>query len=264
MNRYFISLAYKGTNFHGWQSQDNAKSIQSEIECCLSLVLRENIKITGCGRTDAGVHAAFYVAHFDYRTLLDETQRFNLIRKMNLFIPNAIVLFEIIPVNNELNSRFHATKRTYKYFISKSKNPFISDYSVEYKNNLNLKLMELACKIIKKYSDFTSFSKTGGNSQTNLCKIYDAKWDYYEDAEILVFTISADRFLRNMVRAIVGTLMEVGREKINLEEFRKIIESKNRSNAGPSVDAKGLFLWDIEYDNIVLNKPKNNIFQIKI
>lgn len=264
MNRYFISLAYKGTNFHGWQSQDNAQSIQSELESCLSLVLRENIKITGCGRTDTGVHAAFYVAHFDYRNILDENQRLNLIRKMNLFIPSAIVLFQIVPVHNELNSRFHATKRTYKYFISKTKNPFISEFSVEYKNNLNLKLMELACKILKKHSDFTSFSKTGGNSQTNLCKIYDAKWDYFEDSQILVFTITADRFLRNMVRAIVGTLIEVGREKINLNDFRNIIESQNRSNAGPSVEAKGLFLWDVEYNDVSFSRPKNNPFQIML
>lgn len=264
MNRYFISLAYKGTNFHGWQSQDNAQSVQAELESCLSLLISENVKITGCGRTDTGVHAAFYVAHFDCRTNFDQNQRLNLVRKINMFIPNSIVIFEIIPVNIELNSRFHAKKRTYKYVFSKTKNPFISDFSVEHKNDLNLKLMELACKILKKQTDFTSFSKTGGNSKTNFCKIYEAKWEYFEKQQILVFTISADRFLRNMVRAIVGTLLEVGREKISLNDFRNIIESKNRCNAGPSVLAKGLFLWDIEYDNVFFNKPQNCIFQISI
>lgn len=241
-------MSFKGTKFHGWQAQENAVSVQSELENCISLVMKEEIKITGCGRTDTGVHAAFYVAHFDYRSIL-KTETLNLyVNKLNLFINKSVVIHKILHTDNDFNARFSAVKRTYKYFITHKKNPFINDISLQIKGKLNLKLMELSCKILKNYSDFTSFSKTGGNNYTNICQIYDAKWEYFENNEILVFTITANRFLRNMVRAIVGTMIDVGKEKIDLTQFRNIIESKKRSNASTSIDAKGLFLWNIEYD----------------
>lgn len=254
MQRYFITLSFNGTHYHGWQTQDNASSIQQEIEHCLSLVLKDAIKVTGCGRTDTGVHARFFVAHFDFRNVMQDHEIQNMIRKMNMFLPEAIVIHDVIKVDEAMHARFSAKKRTYKYFISRQKNPFLRDVSYSYANPLNLRLMQLACKAIRQYDDFSSFSKTGGNAKTNICQIYQASWTLQHDQNMLIFSITADRFLRNMVRAIVGTMLDVGREKIALHDFRKIIESRERSAAGASIVAKGLFLWDIEYDGIELKK----------
>jgi tRNA pseudouridine38-40 synthase len=255
MYRYFAVLSYKGTTFHGWQLQDNAVTVQSEFEHCLGLLLKDEIKMTGCGRTDTGVHARAYVAHFDYRKKMNPDELQKLIRKMNLFLPDAIVLHNIEVVDNELHARFSATERTYKYFIARKKNPFLKDFAYEYSSELNLRLMQLACKVLRQYDDFTSFSKTGGNSKTNNCKVRFASWEYDETGSILVFTICADRFLRNMVRAIVGTMLDVGREKVGLDDLRKIIESRKRSLAGASIEAKGLFLWDVKYEGFEYHIP---------
>lgn len=255
MQRYFLTLSYKGTKFHGWQLQENAKTVQEELEHCLMLILRENIRLTGCGRTDTGVHARFYVAHFDLRKKLSESEMQNLIRKVNMFLPDTIVLHNIIPVSDEHHARFSATQRTYKYFIARSKNPFLHEHAYQCTVDLNLRLMQLACNVLRQYEDYSSFSKTGGYSKTNNCRIIEASWKQYHSENLLVFTITADRFLRNMVRAIVGTMLDIGREKISLADLRKIFESRNRSSAGTSVDARGLFLWDVKYDGIEFRIP---------
>ncbi len=255
MQRYFISLSYKGTQFHGWQLQENASTIQEEIENCLTLILRQQIRITGCGRTDTGVHARFYVAHFDLRKKLSDDDLKKLIRKMNLFLSDAIVVYQIIPVSDELHARFNAVNRTYKYFIARKKLPFLKDFVFEYTGELNLRLMQLSCNVIRQFEDFSSFSKTGGNSKTNICKVTTAEWQYISENEILVFTITADRFLRNMVRALVGTILDVGKEKTSLADLRKIFETGKRSAAGSSIDAKGLFLWDVKYEGVKFENP---------
>jgi tRNA pseudouridine38-40 synthase len=260
MQRYFITLSFKGTDFHGWQHQENAKTVQHEIEQCLNIILREDIRLTGCGRTDTGVHAVFFVAHFDLRKELVEAELVRLLKKVNMFLPDSIVIHKIFPVIDDLHSRFSAVQRTYKYFIARRKIPFLKEFSYEFTAGLNIRLMMLACNILKQHKDFSSFSKTGGNCKTNICHVYSAEWTEYPDKDLLVFTITADRFLRNMVRAIVGTMLDIGREKISLSDFRRIFELQNRSAAGMSIDAKGLFLWDVEYQNLPLEKPSPVFF----
>jgi tRNA pseudouridine38-40 synthase len=255
MQRYFISLSYRGTGFHGWQTQENAHTVQEEVENCLSLLLKETIRLTGCGRTDAGVHARLYIAHFDLRKKLQLDEIEKLIRKVNLFLPDSVVLHQIIPVNEDIHARFSAIQRTYKYFISRKKQPFLKDFAYQYTSDLNLRLMQLACTIVRQNKDFTSFSKTGGNSKTNICKVSHVSWEICDSRSLLVFTITADRFLRNMVRAIVGTMLDVGREKISLTDLRRIFESGKRSEAGASIEAKGLFLWDVVYDHPEFEQP---------
>ncbi len=255
MQRYFITLSFKGTKFHGWQLQENATTVQEELEHCLMLILKENIRLTGCGRTDTGVHARFFVAHFDLRKQLSEQEINTLIRKVNMFLADSIVLYSMIPVSEDHHARFSATRRTYKYFIARRKNPFLKEFTFQYSFELNLRLMQLACNVLRQYEDFTSFSKTGGNSKTNNCKVFEAGWKNYATEDLLVFTITADRFLRNMVRAIVGTMLDIGREKISLADLRKIFETRKRSAAGSSIDAKGLFLWDVSYEGFTFEKP---------
>ena len=255
MQRYFISLSYQGTHFHGWQLQDNAYTVQEEIEHCLALIVKEEIRLTGCGRTDTGVHARFYVAHFDIRKKLSDDELGVLIKKVNMFLPDSVVIHQIFPIDEEIHARFSALDRTYKYFISRKKNPFVKDYSLEYLPELNLRLMQLACNVIRQYEDFTSFSKSGGNTKTNQCKIISASWSDYPKEGMLVFTITADRFLRNMVRAIVGTMLDIGKEKSNLSDLRKILDARNRSAAGVSINAQGLFLWDVKYENVDFVEP---------
>jgi tRNA pseudouridine38-40 synthase len=255
MQRYFIALSYQGTHFHGWQLQENAYTVQEEIEYCLTLIMKENIRITGCGRTDTGVHARFYVAHFDIRKSYSQDELEKFIRKVNMFLPDSVVIHQIVNVHEENHARFSALERTYKYFISRKKNPFVKDYSYEYQSELNLRLMQLSCNVIRQYEDFTSFSKSGGNSKTNQCKIISASWTEYPKEGMLVFSITADRFLRNMVRAIVGTMLDIGKEKSTLEDLRKILTARKRSAAGASVDACGLFLWDVKYEHVIFSKP---------
>lgn len=260
MQRYFISISYQGTHFHGWQLQENAHTVQEEIEHCLTLIMKETIRTTGCGRTDTGVHARFYIAHFDVRKKYSQDEIIKLIRKVNMFLPETVVVHQMVPVSDEFNARFSAVERTYKYFISRKKNPFIKDFSFEYLADLNIRMMQLACNVIRQYDDFTSFSKSGGNSKTNQCKILSAAWTEHSREGLLVFTITADRFLRNMVRAIVGTMLDVGRGKISLDDVRKIIVSRKRSDAGASVEAKGLFLWDVQYHGVSFDRPEFLMF----
>ena len=245
LNRYFIRLAFNGTAYHGWQIQKNANSVQQSLTKALSLLLHEPIELTGAGRTDAGVHAWDYYAHFDLENQLDESERKNLVFKLNGFLPGDIVIYDILPVKPGANARFSAKSRTYRYVISTCKNPFLSGYAYYLYGTLNVDLMNEGAGILLETKDFTSFSKVNTDTKTNICTVYYAKWDRERDE--LVFTVRADRFLRNMVRAIVGTLLELGRERITLDDFKQIIASKNRSDAGGSVPACGLFLANIEY-----------------
>lgn len=244
MVRYFIHLAYKGTNYHGWQIQPNAISIQELIQKSLELLLKRDIKLIGCGRTDTGVHARNFYAHFDFDAL--ETAKLtNLVYKLNQILPDDILIYCIFRTQNNAHSRFDAISRTYKYYISERKEIFMQDYVWQYYSNLNLDKMNEASLALKEYTDFTSFSKTHTDVKTNNCRIREAYWT--KEGDLSVFTICADRFLRNMVRSIVGTLIEVGKEKITKNEFCNIIEAKNRSAAGTSAPAKGLFLENIQY-----------------
>ncbi len=243
--RYFIELAYKGTNYHGWQIQPDAKSVQETLNKALSILLKSEIDILGAGRTDAGVHAKQMFAHFDVDIDFDKEK---LVHKLNSFLPKDIAVFKIHAVHPEAHARFDATKRTYEYQIHTKKNAFEADDSWQYGLPLRTDLMNDACKILFEYTDFECFSKTNSDVNTFNCSIQEAFWQQSEDK--LLFTISADRFLRNMVRAIVGTMINIGLEKVSLDDFKKIIESKDRSQAGFSVPAHGLYLTKIEYPYI--------------
>lgn len=247
MNRYFIELAYNGKPFHGWQIQNNAITVQEVLNNALSTILRRSINVVGAGRTDTGVHASFFVAHFEIDYAINNIKL--IINKLNKFLPKEIAIYKIKKVQADAHSRFNAISRSYQYKIHSVKNPFLQDFSWYYKIPLNIDDMNAAAQILFEYTDFTSFSKTGTQVATNNCKIMFAKWESY--ANTYIFTITADRFLRNMVRAIVGSLIDVGIGKNSISGFREIIESKNRSNAGVSVPACGLFLTDIEYNSSI-------------
>lgn len=243
--RYFIELAYKGTNYHGWQYQPDADSVQETINKALSLILKKPIDIVGAGRTDTGVHAKQMYAHFDFDTAIDSKQ---LVHKLNSFLPKDIAIFDIIKVADKAHARFDAIKRTYEYHIHTTKDAFENEASYHFQQPLNLDKMNEACKILFKHTDFECFSKTHTDVRTFNCVIFEANWTKHGNK--LVFTIAADRFLRNMVRAIVGTMINIGTEKISLSDFEKIIDSKDRGKAGFSVPAHGLYLTEIEYDYI--------------
>ena len=247
--RYFIHLAYNGTPYHGWQIQPNASSVQETLENAFSLLLGETIGIVGCGRTDTGVHAADFYAHFETEQELSEANLTQLTFKANSFLSDDIRIYRIFMVNNDVHARFSATARTYQYHVSNVKQPFGKDFCHRVFYKPDIELMNEAAKILFEYTDFTSFSKLHTQTATNNCIILYARWDMVE--EEYVFTISANRFLRNMVRAITGTLLEVGRGKLSLDDFRKVIESKNRCNAGTSLPAKALFLTKVEYEGVL-------------
>jgi tRNA pseudouridine38-40 synthase len=242
--RYFIFISYKGTSYHGWQIQPNSVTVQKILDDALSVVLRENISTIGAGRTDTGVHATFFCAHFD--SISPELcSNKNLLFRLNRFLPDDISINSISKVVPDSNARYSAISRTYKYYVSRIKDPFFVNSSWLLHGSINTGKMNEACELLKVHSDFTSFSKLHSNTKNNFCKIYIASW---EDADnSLEFTIKADRFLRNMVRAIVGTMIDIGFEKMNLKEFEEIIIAKDRCRAGKSAPAKGLFLIDIEY-----------------
>ena len=243
--RYFIKISYKGTNYHGWQSQPNAISVQEVLNKALSTILNSEIDCMGAGRTDTGVHAQEMFAHFDIYKEIDVE---NSIHKLNSFLPKDIVVFDIQKVHDAAHARFDAKKRTYQYHINTFKDAFSSEQSWYYHHKLDLELMNRACEILLKYTDFQAFSKVHTEVNTFDCKIQEAF--FKQENNKIIFTISADRFLRNMVRAIVGTLVNVGLKKITLQDFNEIILSKNRKNAGFSVPAHGLYLTKIEYNYI--------------
>ena len=239
--RFFIELSFNGSNLHGWQIQPNANTIQAELNKALSAILNNVISVVGAGRTDAGVHAKQMFAHFDFEGDL-ETEI--LLTKLNGFLPNNISIHQIFKVDDNAHARFDAISRTYQYYIINEKNPFNKNVYLHYKT-LNIDAMNLACKYVLGKQDFTSFSKLHTQTHTNNCDVMIANWQQQENE--LIFTIKADRFLRNMVRAIVGTLLEVGEGKIIAEKIKEIIAKKDRSEAGISVPAHALFITKIEY-----------------
>jgi len=248
-NRYFLQLAYKGTHFHGWQIQPGKTTVQGEINRALTTVLKEETEITGAGRTDAGVHARYYIGHFDSsRKGLEKDDK--LLYSLNSLLPDDIAVYRIIPVPHTAHARFDALSRTYQYVITTQKDPFLRETACLYHVAPDVPLMNRACRILKQYRNFTSFSKVHTDVKTFHCNIMEAKWT--QEDHLFTFTIRADRFLRNMVRAITGTMMEVGEKKITLEEFRQIIETRDRSAAGKSVPAHGLFLTAIKYPAHIL------------
>ena len=243
MRRYFLQISYNGTNYHGWQIQPNASSVQEVMEKALSTVLREEISVVGAGRTDTGVHASFYMLHFDSEN--ENLQNENLVFRLNRFLPDDIAVQQIFPIKPDVHARYNAVSRTYKYFISTVKNPFETSTAYQYTLPLDVNKMNEVATVLFEYRDFSSFSKLHTDVKTNNCNIMLAEWR--PEGDRIVFTIKADRFLRNMVRAIVGTLLEAGKGKLSKDGLRNIIEEKNRGKAGVSVPAHGLFLVDVEY-----------------
>ena len=251
--RYFIQLSYDGTGYHGWQVQPNGVSVQEVLQKALSTLLRQPTEVTGAGRTDAGVHASMMVAQFDWPAAhegegceeapLDCTQ---LTYKLNRLLPPDVAVQAVRPVGPEMHARFSATRRTYHYYIHTRKDPFLRGYSWQVNVPLDFALMNEAAQVLLEYSDFTSFSKTGTDVKTNICQLTEARWEQLKPGEWR-FTVSANRFLRNMVRAIVGTLVEVGRHRMTISQMRHAIEAKDRQRAGESVPGHALYLTNIEY-----------------
>ena len=241
--RFFLEFSYSGTNYHGWQRQPNAISIQEVIEDSLKTILRDSVSVTAAGRTDTGVHARQMFAHFDSK--INQERILNLVYELNQFLPYDIVIKSIRPVKRKAHARFDAISRTYEYHISKNKNAFENDLHYFFKKSLDLGLMNEASKIILNHQDFKCFSKSNSDVKTYICNITEAYWK--NSRQGYIFKISSNRFLRNMVRAIVGTLLEIGLKKNTLENLEYIIDSKDRSLAGYSVPAKGLFLTEVVY-----------------
>ena len=243
-NRYFIELSFKGTQYHGWQVQPNAVTVQELLDKTLQVLLKEETETTGAGRTDSGVHAPYFVAHFD--SMHDNLhQEKELLRKLNQMLPKDISILALTKMHPEAHARFDALSRTYEYRISLAKDPFLLDSAHYMHDNLDVDLMNKGAAIINTTTDFTSFSKLHTDVKTNVCAVRYSQWDRRD--HVLVYTICADRFLRNMVRAITGTLLDLGRGKISMEQLEQIIQSKNRNLAGNSVPSQRLFLTDIEY-----------------
>lgn len=240
--RYFITFSYDGTAYHGWQMQPHSISVQEELQNALATLLRQPIEVVGAGRTDTGVHARVMVAHFEYGEL-DCDQ---LVYKLNKILPKDIAVQQVERVADDMHARFSAKSRTYHYYVHLAKNPFLRAYSWQVYGTLDFALMNQAAQILMEYRDFTSFSKVNTDTKTNDCTITEAHWDRVEGDQWR-FTISANRFLRNMVRAIVGTLVEVGRGRMTIEQLRQVIEAKDRCRAGDSVPGNALFLVDVKY-----------------
>ena len=241
--RYFIELAYKGTKYHGWQLQPNAITVQELLNKALSVIFRKSINVVGAGRTDAGVHAKQIYAHFDFN---DEFNFDEVTYKLNALLPNDIVVYNIRLTSNEAHARFDAQSRSYEYRICLGRNPFLTETTWQLINKkLNVVKMNEAADILVTYTNFKCFSRSNTDVKTYNCDVTKAAWVLTNKS--LVFHITADRFLRNMVRAIVGTLLEIGEGKTSIEEFKQIIESKKRSNAGPSAPPQGLFLTQVTY-----------------
>ncbi len=243
MPRYFIEIAYNGADFHGWQKQPNAPSVQETIEICLYKQFANiEIPIVGCGRTDAGVHANHYIFHLDLESDVNEGQ---FVYKLNRMFPKSIAAYSMQKVEDTFHARFDAKKRTYRYFLHQKKKPFREDFSWYFPRCLDITKMNHAAHLLLGEKDFGSFAKTHSDVKTTICNVFSAEWK--EDEHGFYFEISANRFLRNMVRAIVGTLLDIGTGKLNVEDLPCIIEAKNREDASFSVPAHGLFLWKIDY-----------------
>lgn len=241
--RYFIHLAYDGTRYHGWQIQPHSISVEEEIERCLSTLLREPIDIVGAGRTDAGVHARRMAAHFDFASEIDCKQ---LTYRLNKMLPPDITIYGIEQVAEDMHARFSATSRTYHYYICTQKSPFNRQYTWRTHYDLDFAMMNEAAALLMKYKDFACFCKSHTDVKTTLCDVTEAQWIQTSDTE-WYFRITANRFLRNMVRAVVGTLVEVGRHRMTLDDFRGVIEGKKRTMAGESMPGNALFLENVGY-----------------
>ena len=244
MSRYFVTLSYDGTRYHGWQIQPNGVSVQERLQEALSTLLREPIAVTGAGRTDAGVHARKMVAHFDWKGDAIDGQQ--LAYKLNRLLPYDIAVSKVEMVSEDMHARFSATSRMYRYYIHTTKDPFQRVYSCEIHYPLDFAKMNDAAQILMTYEDFGAFCKSGADVKTTLCQVTKAEW-VQTSPTTWYFEIRANRFLRNMVRAVVGTLIEVGRGRLSLDDFKKVIEGKQRSDAGESMPGNALFLEDIVY-----------------
>lgn len=256
--RYFLELAYDGSGFHGWQIQPNASSVQQTLEAALSKLLKTSVAIVGAGRTDTGVNAARMYAHFDTdKPLCDIKDSF--LKSLNSMVGKNIAVYDVIPVDDHAHARFDAVRRTYRYFCHLYKSPFIDRFSWQAPPYLDFETMNMAAKLLLDVDDFTSFAKLHTDNKTNICKVVNAGWKRADGSvDRYFFEISADRFLRNMVRAIVGTLVDVGRGKLSVDGFRNIIAEKNRCSAGVSMPPHPLFLWSVEYPYIHKNGAENN------
>jgi tRNA pseudouridine38-40 synthase len=248
MPRYFVHLAYNGARYHGWQVQENASSVQQVITQAIELIWKVKINLVGCGRTDTGVHAKDFYAHYELDEVKSQDELDEMTFRLNRYLPDDIVIYRIFPVPDYLHARFSAISRTYKYYVHTRKDPFLNDVSWFVHSPCDVNVMNEGAALLLGTMDYTSFSKLHSSAKTNICTVKKAEWERVDQQ--LTFTITADRFLRNMVRAIVGTLMELGQGKISLEDLRKIVEGKDRSLAGESVPAKGLFLTEVRYPGI--------------
>lgn len=240
--RYFLELSYNGTRYHGWQKQPHAASVQETVEQALSTLFQKQIEIVAAGRTDAGVHAKQIFAHVD---LSDEIDLSNFPYRLNALLPNDIAITSLVPVKDDAHARFDAISRSYEYHLNIGKNPFAQNFAYQVYHKPNVNLMNQAAEHLFAYSDFQCFSKSKTDVKTYICKLKEAHWK--ANGNELIFHITADRFLRNMVRAIVGTLLDIGYQKMNVEEIHTIIKSKDRSRAGTSVPAQGLYLTKVTY-----------------
>lgn len=244
MHRYFIYLSFDGTAYHGWQIQPNGLSIQQVLQERFSVLLRREVEIVGAGRTDAGVHARMMVAHFDVEESLDTVQ---LVYKINRMLPRDIAVQNIREVSPDLHARFSAIARTYYYYIHTERNPFLRQYSLEMPYKLDFEAMNRAAAMLTDVKDFGAFCKSGADVKTTLCNLTVARWVKMEEGGRWYFEITANRFLRNMVRAVVGTLVEVGRGRMTEAAFAEVVASGSRKNAGESMPGNALFLWNITY-----------------
>lgn len=245
-NRYFLQLSYKGTHYHGWQAQENTpKTVQQTLDDVLTKILAEKITVAGAGRTDTGVHAQEYFAHFDSEKKDVHIDPQKWLFKLNVLLPEDIAIQKIIPVQSNAHARFDAHSRTYRYFVNRKKDPFLADSAYYLYGKLDLESMNKAAAIVVRNTDFTSFSKVNTQVKNNICAVKKADWE--EQGDLLIFTVQADRFLRNMVRSLVGTMLEIGFGKIKAVEMQTIFDAKNRCEAGLSVPAHGLYLTKIDY-----------------
>ena len=243
MQRFFITFSYDGTCYHGWQVQPNGNSVQAELQKALSVLLREDVQVVGAGRTDAGVHARMMVVHMDTAKIFDTA---NLVYKLNRMLPRDISVSGIRPVDGDMHARFSATSRTYHYYIHLSKDPFRRAYSCELHYALDFDAMNRAAAILLEYEDFAAFCKSNTDVKTTLCNVMEARW-VQDTSNSWHFVITANRFLRNMVRAVVGTLIDVGRGRISIDDFRGIVEGRKRTGAGESMPGNALFLEEVKF-----------------
>lgn len=254
MMRYFLELRYDGAAYCGWQRQPDQPTVQQTLERALATLLRERVELTGAGRTDTGVNASYYVAHFDCAAgIADPAQ---IVYKLNFLLPSDIAVGSMTPVAEGAHARFDAREREYRYFIEPRKNPFTRGSSWQYYVPLDLGRMNQAADVLRQYDDFTSFAKLNSNNKTNICRIMQARWTV-DERGVLCFTIRADRFLRNMVRSVVGTLVDVGRGRYTPEQFREIVRARDLSRSSGGAPAQGLFLSDIRYPQDIFERKMN-------